>query len=241
MLYSKIVKWGSVLVVGVLAVVGAGVIYAHGDTSQHPGKPSDVVVSAIGDTEATISWTAPTSGDCFVTDYQVHVGDVTVGNEVQSPFLVTGLDPSTEYTVAVWSYGLVCDDYSEEAAYGNFSTASSDEGSAATPVKKHAPRKVKNLNVSAGEVVRWSPPSTKGGRFQEATGYKVVVEHRVNGERVRVYDTCENNQCSDLITTTNHLIPSGKLDSGSKYSVRVAAYSKDCNCWGKWRTVKHTA
>ena len=245
----SILKLVSVLAVGVLAVVGAGVIYAsHGGS--HPAQPTNVTVTDIGDTEATINWDvmAVGEGECAVSDFTVRVVDSDDNGTEQdrltsSPWTATGLVPSTDYTVRVVSYGNVydCDEYSA-GAYATFSTLVSDNKDGAEPSKKHNPKKVRNLTVSQNEVVRWSAPTTKNGKFHEATGYKVIAEHKVNGERVRVYDSCEDNACSDAeisAVTSPHTI-SG-LVSGTRYSIRVIAYNDDCNCWGKWRTVKHIA
>ncbi|MCY4560008.1 MAG: fibronectin type III domain-containing protein, partial [Chloroflexi bacterium] len=115
------------------ALALSGVAYAQGQT---PGAPTNVSVSAA-DTEATITWEAPAAGEgtCEPTDYQVFVkrisdGDLTVGNEVLSPWTATGLDPSTDYKVEIYTYSIDCDEYSAEPAQPTFTTPGADTANA---------------------------------------------------------------------------------------------------------------
>lgn len=239
MLYSKIVKWGSVLAVGALAVFGAGVIYAQAQT---PGPVTGISVAEQA-THATITWIAPADGDCAPIDYQVHVvhGDDTVkGDEVQSGWVATGLTASTDYRVVVWTYG-TCDEYSD-AVYSSFTTSSTDTVAEDTKDEKHAPKKVRNMSLTPGEggvSVSWVAPNTKSGKFHEATGYRVIAEHKSNGVWDRTYDSCPENRCADLLSITSDTVTD--LVSGTEYRIRVIAYNDECECWGKWRTKKHIA
>lgn len=66
------------------------------------GPPTAVAVSAITDTTATVSWTAP-SGQVDGYSYVVRQGAtvVTSGDVAASPANLTGLTAATDYTVTV--------------------------------------------------------------------------------------------------------------------------------------------
>ena len=231
----------------VLAVFGAlalaGVAYAQGQT---PGAPTNVSVSAA-DTEATITWVAPEPGEgtCEPTDYEVFVkrisdGDRTAGSEVLSPWIATGLEPSTDYEVAIYTYSAACDEYSAEPAEATFATAGADAANAEEPAEKHAPKRVRRMSAvrAVGEgqsddsaVLRWNAPSAKNGKHHAATDYAVrVIRVAENGGKTEVSTTEE-------ITATQFTVEG--LTEGN-YRFKVAAYSADCNCWGAWRSVKYT-
>lgn len=225
------------------ALALAGVAYAQGQT---PGAPTNVSVSAA-DTEATITWEAPVAGEgaCEPTDYQVFVkrisdGDLTVGNEVLSPWTATGLEPSTDYEVQVYTYSIDCDEYSAVAAEATFTTAGADAANAEEPAEKHAPKRVRRMRAvrAVGEgvsddsaILSWNPPSTKNGKHHAATDYAVwVLRVAENGDKADVSTTRE-------ITATEFTVEG--LTEGN-YRFKVAPYSADCNCWGAWRSVKYT-
>ena len=239
----SILKLVSVLAVGVLAVVGAGVIYAsHGGS--HPAQPTNVTVTDIGDTEATITWSDPQAGegDCVATDYQVWVekvsdGERIGGNEVTSPWKATGLDPSTNYAVSIYTYGAVCDEYSVTPAEATFSTTAADGDAAEEPNEKHAPKRVRGLRavktdgVNDSASLSWNAPRTKNGKHHSASEYAVEVNsissNGVKTEVETIYDITDTQATVDNLTA-------------GTYRFRVAAYSKECNCWGKWRGVNYT-
>ena len=223
---------------------------AYAQSQDKPGAPENLTVSS-GDTEATISWDAPESvgegNTCSPTDYEVWVervsdGDRTWGSEVLSPWKATGLDPSTAYEVEIYTYSASCDDYSAEPATATFTTAAADQGDAAEPEEKHAPKRVRRLRAEPAQgegegqtgdsaLLAWNAPSTKNGKHYAATDYAVkVIRVADNGEKTQV-------QLTEEITATEHTVEG--LVAGD-YRFRVAAYSGDCNCYGRWRSVKYT-
>ena len=202
-----------------------------------PGSPTNLQVSA-GDTEATITWDAPAAGSCAAVDYQVWVEEISDverigGNEVTSPWTATGLKPSTNYAVSVYTYGAMCDDYSAEPAEATFRTMAADGNDAAATNPTHSPKRVKRLRATDGNNgvnLTWTAPNTKNGKHHAATAYAVEIYTISGGEKTylkTIYD----------ITNTSAMVTG--LSSGT-YRFAVAAYSKDCNCWGKWRKVRHT-
>ena len=221
------------LVMAIALVFTAG---SQVSASGNPGSPTNVQVSA-GDTEATITWTAPSSdGTCSPSDYQVWVekvsdGEITKGDEVQSGWIATGLDLSTDYTVTVWTYSINCNDYSLEPATATFSTTAADEGNAVTPTEKHAPKRVKNLAVSVSgstATVSWDAPGVKDGKHYAATDYMVKA---INVDtKVEVATVEEVTGTSTSITDL----------SAGRYKFKVIAYNSTCDCWGKWRGKKAT-
>ena len=141
----------AVALLAALALVG--LVYAQ---DSRPGTPTNLSVSP-SDTEATITWVAPVGGEgaCEPTDYEAWVerlsdGDITGGSEVNSPWTATGLEPSTEYEVTVYTYSLECDEYSAEPAQAKFSTTASDEADAEEPDEKHEPKRVRRLRAAGG-------------------------------------------------------------------------------------------
>ena len=232
------------VLLGVLATVG--IVSAQG---QAPGAPTNVRVTAT-DTEATITWESPVvgEGDCAPTDYEAMVypasGDETIlGSEVASPWIVTGLEPSTAYTVAIFTYGSQCDEYSGHTI-ARFTTAASDASDEVMPTEKHAPNRVRRLRVTPGDTVQgeidgmgtgtatvfWRAPRTKNGKHYAATDYSIeVVKVTDNGSKTIVQEI-------DKITDTN--IDVDNLTAGT-YKFRVVAYNSECNCWGKWKSVRY--
>ena len=76
---------------------------------------------------------APESGYILNPAYPAPDGDCTAGGEVLSPWTATGLEPNTEYSVAIYTCSAACDEYSAEPAEATlvrreFSTASSMVG-----------------------------------------------------------------------------------------------------------------
>ena len=228
----------AVLLLGLFVLVG--VVSAQAQT---PGAPTNVQVSPT-DTEATITWSDPAAGegDCAATDYQVWVekiadGERIGGNEVTSPWKATGLDPSTNYAVSIYTYGASCDEYSAEPAEATFSTTAADANDAAEPSEKHAPKRVRGLRaVKTGGVndsasLSWNAPRTKNGKHHAATEYAIEVSSvGDNGDKTEIETIFD-------ITATEATV--GNLTGGG-YRFRVAAYSSECNCWGKWRSIRYT-
>lgn len=65
-----------------------------------PTRPTDVVVSAITSTTATVTWTASTD-DIAVDRYEIMLGGEVVGETLGITFNLTDLTPSTAYSLTV--------------------------------------------------------------------------------------------------------------------------------------------
>lgn len=232
-------RWFLLVLVVVGAVALAGTVAAQ---ATYPDPPTNVRVTAT-DTEATITWDAPADNGCPPTDYQVWVRDISTqdgeridGNEVTSPWTATGLSPSTPYRVQVWTYSFGCDDYSRSAAEVDFETTAADANDAAEPAEKHPPKRVRNMRVTPtnvnSAVLRWQP-GPNGSKHHAATEYLVVLlEFDAQGAKTEI------DRRSGVTDTRVGI--SDIMVSGTKYRFRVAPYSEDCDCWGRWRGVTYT-
>ncbi len=85
---------------GGIGAAGAGYISTRiSDTRVvPPSVPADLAVTAVAATSATITW-APSTDDFGVDQYEVLVNDVVRGYTEATSFQLTGLTPSTAYTV----------------------------------------------------------------------------------------------------------------------------------------------
>ena len=228
-------KLGLVVASVMLAMVGilnATETYAQ----ENPGTAINVSV-VPADTEAVISWSNPVAseGQCTYTDYQVWVekvsdGERIGGNEVQSPWTATGLEPNTNYAVSIYTYSAECDEYSTIPAETTFTTTASDSNNAAMSDEKHTPKRVRNLTASKASgtsaTLSWNAPRTKSGKHHSATEYAIDVI-RKDGTDTRTIFDIDSTQAT-VTGLTNGV-----------YRFRVSAYSKECNCWGKWRPVRY--
>ncbi len=86
---------------------------AQGDDTEAPSRPGKPAVSAITATGATLTWTASTD-NVGVSGYDVYRGTTRVATATGTSHTLTGLTPTTAYTVSV---------VAKDAA-GNSSTAS---------------------------------------------------------------------------------------------------------------------
>ena len=127
-----------------------------------PGTPTSVTAVA-GNTQATVSWTAPSSGGSAITGYVVtpYVGSTpgTATNASASPVTITGLTNGTSYTFKVYA----------KNAVGNGPVATSN---AVTPASTPgAPTNVVAAPGSASASGTWTAPSSGGSPI---TGYTVT-------------------------------------------------------------------
>ncbi len=167
------------VLVGLLAT-SVAVIADPASAAVMPSTPTSVTASSVGDTEATLSWSAGGTGDggtCASDEYYVTIYDATqqsfpaVAESVVldaddgTSWFVDELSPATRHYVEVEAYGYACDEYSRDLGTAFFTTNASSSGSdptAPTTRKKRAPLPVRNLQVSfngSGDlVVTWDKP-----------------------------------------------------------------------------------
>ncbi len=167
------------------------------------------------------------------TDYEVYAdrvsdGDRTAGSEALSPWTATGLEPSTEYSIAIYTYAAAA--------------AGADAANAEDPSEEHAPKRVRRMRAERAQgegasadsaILARNPPSTRNGNGKRhaATDCAVwVLRVAENGDKADVATTRE-------ITATQFMVEG--LTEGN-YRFKVAAYSEVCNCRGAWRSVNYT-
>lgn len=135
-----------------------------------PGAPSNVTAASAGQTSATVSWAAPTTGGP-VTSYVV---TPFVGATAQTPKTVSGSPPSTSTNVS----GLTANTtYTFRVAACNTSGCSATAGPSNTvtpgqPVVPTAPANVDARAASSSARVSWDVPSGDGD--SPITGYTVT-------------------------------------------------------------------
>ena len=127
-----------------------------------PGTPT-AATAVAGNTQATVSWTAPSTGGSAITGYVVtpFVGSTpgTAVNASTSPVTITGLTNGTSYTFKVYAKNVV----------GNGPVATSN---AVTPASTPgAPTSVVAAPGSASASASWVAPSSGGSPI---TGYTVT-------------------------------------------------------------------
>lgn len=81
-------------------VVGKFAIEVGPPDTEAPTDPTNLVVSGITDTGATLNWTASTD-NAGVTQYNIFIDGNPVGSTANTTFNVTGLTPLTSYTASV--------------------------------------------------------------------------------------------------------------------------------------------
>ena len=147
--------------------IGAGLTGASGavTTPTAPGAPTGVSATG-GNTQATVNWTAPSSGGSPITGYVI---TPFIGTTAQTPssagasatsLTVTGLTNGTAYTFRV-------------AATNAVGTGPVGTSNAVTPATTpSAPVNVTATPGNAQATVAWSAPTTTGG--SAITGYTVT-------------------------------------------------------------------
>lgn len=164
-----------------------------------PGAPTSVTATA-GDSQATISWTAPASGGSAITGYKVtpYVGS-TPGSTTSagaSPVTISGLTNLTTYTFKVYAINAV----------GNGPvTVSNAVTPASTP---GAPTGVIAAPGSGHASVQWTAPNSPGSP---------IINYTVSGTD----KTSNTSLGSQTVTVTNATFNS--LTNGHKVEFQVYA------------------
>jgi chitodextrinase len=121
-----------------------------------PSIPSGLVASDASATSFTLSWTASTGGTGGIASYDIYLNGALVGNSTSPSFALTGLTPSTTYTLTVQS----------KDTAGNISGASSVL-TFTTPADTTPPDAPANLIASAitatSFTLTWTPSSDDVG------------------------------------------------------------------------------
>lgn len=172
-----------------------------------PGAPTSVTASA-GSAQASLSWTAPSTGGSAITDYIVEFSSdsgvnwstFSDGTSTAASATVTGLTNGTAYIFRV----------SAVNAVGTGSVSSSS--SAVTPSSGTAPLAPTSLSANAGSAqlaLSWTAPSSNGG--SAITGYS--VQYTPAGGSATTVSTGGTSTSYTLTGLTN----------GTAYTVAVAA------------------
>jgi uncharacterized repeat protein (TIGR02543 family) len=171
-----------------------------------PNAPS-AVTAVVGDTQATISFTAPTNnGGAALTSYTVtsSPGDFTCTvNAPTTSCIVSGLSNGTAYTFTV------------KASNANGASSASDASSSITPAK--APDAPTNVLVVAGTekiTVSWTAPASNGSAITSYT--------------VQAYDSSGAAITGATCVATAPAVTcdvSANLVAGNQYTFKVTATS----------------
>ena len=230
--WNRLSRPALVTCMAVLALAAAALVYAYygaGDVSSQnstPNAPTGLTVSATGDKEASLQWTAPSAGSCATTDYFVRIQRSSGGIEdevadtSQTSYVATFLNASTGYRAEVWAYGSSCDRFSATPATVSFTTNASNSGSdPSAPVgqPKPAPNRpgAASMTKSGNSVTfSWSAPPVDTGRCPH-TDYPWRVENR---------STYNDSDDYGGFTTGTSVTVTG-LTTGHNYLFSVWSYS----------------
>ena len=162
---------GTAYVLGVAAVDAAGNVSATATTNlttaacpdtSAPSTPTGLAASAVGQTSATLSWTA-SSDNVAVTGYRVFRAGTQVGTTSSTTFTVTGLTCATTYTLGVAALD----------AAGNVSATATTSATTPACPDTSAPSTPAGLATSAvtqtAATLSWSASTDNVG----VTGYRV--------------------------------------------------------------------
>jgi hypothetical protein len=120
-----------------------------------PGPPTSLTAPTKTTTSATLTWTPPTGG---VTGYNIYNGVTKLANTTSTSFTVSGLNPSTSYTLSVKSY-LTSATNESTPANVTFDTVPTDPTNASGSLNL--------LNPTSG-TLNWNVPASPSGT---PTGY----------------------------------------------------------------------
>lgn len=143
-----------------------------------PTVPTNLVATAVSTTQINLTWTASTDA-VGVTGYRVYRGGVFVGSIAASPYLDSGLTPSTSYTYTVSAVDLATNE-SAQSSSDTESTQSVPVGDTTAPaVTLTAPTA---LEIISGTSVTFSADAT------DAVGV-VGVQFTLDGIDIGAEDT----------------------------------------------------
>ena len=175
-----------------------------------PGAPTGVSAQA-GNTQATVSFTAPNNGGSTITSYTVTADDTTGTNGGQvvsgpsSPITVTGLTNGDSYTFTVTA--------TNANGTGPASSASNAVVPTAAATVPTAPQNPSaREDASRGVDVSWSAPASNGG--SPITSYTLYRSTRSGSETAYVSVSCTSSSCTYHDSNTRH---------GYRYYYKVAA------------------
>lgn len=168
-----------------------------------PGAPTPT----RGDTQVSLTWTAPSNGGSAITDYLVQYSSdsgsnwtpFADGTSATTSAIVTGLTNGTSYVFRIAAVNA--------AGTSSYSSASTAVIPAGVPVAPGAPTPTAgNASVS----LSWTAPSNNGSAI---TDYKIYYATSENGTYTLF---------SDTVTTTASVAVTG-LTNGTAYYFKVAA------------------
>jgi hypothetical protein len=165
-----------------------GVYVTAGALQSAPDVPTSVSATA-GNTQATVSWTAPVNnGNSAITSYTVtsSPGSITATG-VSSPITITGLTAGISYTFTV------------VATNGIGSSSASAATSSVTPyTTPGAPTSVSATAGNAQATVSWAAPSSNGG--------SAIIDYTVtsNPSGIRMTSSSSPVTFTGLLTGTSY-------------------------------------
>lgn len=171
-----------------------------------PGTPN-APTATRGDTQVSLSWTAPSNGGSAITDYLVQYSSnsgstwttFADGTSATTSATVTGLTNGTSYVFRIAAVNIV--------GSGLYSPASAAVTPAGVPATPSAPTPTAgNASVS----LSWTAPSANGSAI---TDYKIYYATSAGGSYTLF---------SDTVSTTASVTVTG-LTNGTAYYFKVAA------------------
>ena len=133
-----------------------------GSCTAAPSAPTGLAASGTTSTGTTLNWTADTApANCTITSYTVLKNGASIGTATSTPFAVTGLSASTEYSFTVEATDSVGTSPASSAL--DVTTTTSTEGPYPGPAAAAVPGTVMAENYdTGGQGVGYNVTSTNG-------------------------------------------------------------------------------